>query len=125
MTAVVDLAQLRTMTMGEADLAAEALGIFRSQVEVWSRLLDASADPRTWSDACHALKGAARSIGAMPLGEACEAAERLGRTGSPGQLEAGVALSAVKDRLGEAVEAIASLEHQLLLRRTFDGLRLA
>jgi HPt (histidine-containing phosphotransfer) domain-containing protein len=123
MPGVVDVAQLRTMTSGDADLAAEALGIFRSQVEVWSRLLDASATPSTWSDACHAIKGAARSVGAMPLGEACEHAELLGRSGQASAVEASVALSAVKDRLGEAIEALASLEHQLLVRRTFDGLR--
>ncbi len=33
-------------------------------------------------------------------------------------------VSAVKDRLGEAVEAIAHVEHQLMMKRSFAGVRL-
>lgn len=125
MSHVLDLAQLELMTGSDAPLAVEALGIFRQSADLWARLLDASADPDHWADAAHAIKGAARSIGAMPLGEACEVAERLGRTGAASPVEAGVALSAVKDRLGEAIEAIAHVEHQLMMRRSFEGVRAA
>jgi HPt (histidine-containing phosphotransfer) domain-containing protein len=120
--ATIDTEQLKAMTGGDTALAAEALGIFRQSAEMWSRLLDPGADPAQWADAAHGIKGAARSIGAMELGDACETAERLGR-GTPTPAEAGVAISSVKDRLGEALEAIAALEHHLLIRRTFDGFR--
>ncbi len=124
MQRVIDIGQLQTMTGGDAALAAEALGIFRQSAELWSRLLDPHAEPDHWADAAHGIKGAARAVGLMPLGDACEIAETLGRTGTASPVEAGVALSAVKDRLGEALEAIAHVEHQLMMKRSFDGVRL-
>jgi hypothetical protein len=123
--ATLDVDQLQTMTGGDVALAVEALGIFRGQVDLWGRLLDPQADPDHWADAAHAIKGAARSVGLMFLGDACEAAERLGRSGQATPVAAGVAISLVKDRLGEAIEAIATVEHQLTMRRSFEGVRLA
>jgi HPt (histidine-containing phosphotransfer) domain-containing protein len=124
MAAIMDLSQLETMTGGDADLAVEAVGIFRSQAETWGRLLDPAAQPQQWADAAHAIKGAANSVGCMALGEACAAAETLGR-GAATLAQAGVAIAAVKDALGDAIEAIAHVEHQLLMKRTFAGVRLA
>jgi HPt (histidine-containing phosphotransfer) domain-containing protein len=121
--ATMDLDQLRLMTSGDAELAAEALAIFRSQADLWGRMLDGGGDRKTWTDACHTIKGAARSVGAMELGDACARAEDLGKSADSSSARDGVALSEVKDRLGEAIEAIASLEHQLLLTRSFDKLR--
>lgn len=121
--AVIDVEQLERMTMGDAELAAEALGIFRSQADLWTRLMDPSADPVQWADACHAIKGAARSVGAMALGDACGKAETLGRSGEVSKAQASVALSEVKDRLGEAIEAVAELEHTLMLQRRFPAKR--
>lgn len=124
MQGVIDIGQLQLMTGGDVALAVEALGIFRQSADLWSRLLDPQADPEHWADAAHGIKGAARSIGAMSLGDACEVAETLGRSGSASGVAAGVALSAVKDRLGEALEAIAHVEHQLMMKRSFAGVRL-
>lgn len=112
------------MTGGDAELASEALAIFRSQADIWGRMLESAAGQQQWTDACHTIKGAARSIGAIDLGDACERAETLGKAGEPPPAQAGVALSEVKDRLGEAIETIASLEHQLLISRSFAKLRL-
>jgi HPt (histidine-containing phosphotransfer) domain-containing protein len=120
----IDIEQLQMMTGGDAALAVEALGIFRQSADLWSRLLDAQAEPAQWADAAHGIKGAARSIGAMALGDACEAAEILGRKENPTPAEAGVAISTIKDRLGEALESMADAEHQLMMKRTFDGVRL-
>ncbi|MDP3735994.1 MAG: Hpt domain-containing protein [Hyphomonadaceae bacterium] len=122
--AVVDISQLETMTSGDAALAAEAIGIFRQSADLWGRMLDAHTDPDHWADAAHAIKGAARSVGAMPLGDACEVAEKLGRSGEATRASAGVAISTIKDRLGEALEALAHVEHQLIMKRTFVGVRL-
>jgi HPt (histidine-containing phosphotransfer) domain-containing protein len=123
MDAVLDVSQLETMTGGDAALAVEALGIFRSQVETWGRLLDPAATAVQWADAAHAIKGAARSVGLMTLGDACAAAETLGRSGAASPAKAAVAISEIKDRLGEAIEVIAHVEHQLLMRKTFSGVR--
>ena len=124
MSQTLDLGQLEMMTGADAALAVEALGIFRQSADMWTRLLDPAAEPEQWADAAHGIKGAARSVGAMVLGDACEVAERLGRQGRPTAVEAGVAISAVKDRLGEALEAIAHIEHQLMMKRSFEGARL-
>jgi HPt (histidine-containing phosphotransfer) domain-containing protein len=91
----IDISQLEMMTSGDAALAVEALGIFRQSAELWSRLLDPLADAEQWADAAHGIKGAARSIGAMALGDACESAEKLGRSGMASRVEAAVAISAV------------------------------
>jgi HPt (histidine-containing phosphotransfer) domain-containing protein len=116
----VEIAQLKLMTGDDADLAHELIGIFRNQADLWGRLLDASADPTQWADACHTIKGAARSVGAMALGDACATAEALGRTGST-PAQAGVALSEVKDRMVEAIEELAAIEHRLAMGQGFPG----
>ena len=123
MSAVLDLAQLETMTSGDALLAVEALGIFRQSSDMWGRMLEAQGDTAQWADAAHAIKGAARSVGLMELGDACEVAEKLGRGGNVSAAQAGVALSTVKDRLGEAMETLAHVEHQLSMRKSFQGVR--
>jgi HPt (histidine-containing phosphotransfer) domain-containing protein len=125
MSAVLNLAQLETMTSGDAALAVEALGIFRQSADLWGRMLDPHAEADHWADAAHAIKGAARSVGLMALGDVCETAERLGRSGGATAAQAGVAISDVKDRLGEALEALAHVEHQLMMKRTFAGVRLS
>ena len=124
MTQAIDISQLEMMTSGDPALAVEALGIFRQSAELWSRLLDAGVDAEQWADAAHGIKGAARSIGAMALGDACETAEKLGRSGMASRVEAVVAISAIKDTLGQALESMAHVEHQLVMRRSFDGVRL-
>lgn len=121
--AALDVSQLETMTGGDAALAVEALGIFRQQADLWTRMLDPHGEADHWADAAHAIKGAARSVGLMALGDACEAAEKLGRSGEATPAQAGVAISAVKDELGFAIEALAHVEHQLVMRRTFRGVR--
>lgn len=119
MSAVLDISHLRVMTGDDAPLAAEALGIFRSQADVWGQLLDKGGSPNEWADACHAIKGAARSVGAMALGDVCETAEQLGRSGDCSEMQASVALGDVKDKLGATIEAIAVLEHRLAMSKGF------
>jgi len=124
MAAVIDISQLETMTASDPELAVEALGIFRQSAGLWGRALDPHADAAQWADAAHGIKGAARSVGLMALGDACEECERLGRAGGATPAQAGVAISSVKDRLGEAIEAIAHVEHQLMMKRSFASVRL-
>ena len=63
MAAVIDISQLETMTAGDAELAIEALGIFRQSADLWGRMLDPHAEAAQWADAAHGIKGAARSVG--------------------------------------------------------------
>ena len=120
----IDFNHLDAYTAGDHDLIREVLRLFRGQVAQLIGVLAQAGDAQTWKDTAHGIKGAARSVGLMALGDACEVAEKLGREGAVTPAQAGVAISAVKDRLGEALEAAAHVEHQLMMKRTFTGVRL-
>lgn len=115
----IDMSHLDVMTGGDVALAREVLAIFRHQTELWGRLLDPASDNGQWADACHTIKGAARSIGAARLADACEAGEIRGREGDVGRSEASVLLSAIKDRMIETLEALAIVEHDLAQSEDF------
>ena len=52
---VIDLAQLETMTGGDAPLPAEAIGIFRQSADLWGRMLGPQSEPDHWADAAHGI----------------------------------------------------------------------
>lgn len=102
------------MTGGDASLAVEIIGIFREQADIWAKMLDPSGPAQHWADAAHSLKGAALSLGATQLAAVCSEAETLGRRElPPSKTEAAVALAAVKDALGAALEETAHLAHEI------------
>ena len=73
---VLDRDHLARYTGGEAALEAELFSLLDAQIDACiSAMADASGDADVWARAAHTLKGAARGVGAMNLGEACEAAE--------------------------------------------------
>ncbi|MEO1405767.1 MAG: Hpt domain-containing protein [Pseudomonadota bacterium] len=111
---ILDADHLSNMTCADVSLAMEVIDIFRQQTDIWSRMLDPSSPQQQWADGAHSLKGSALSVGAMRLADACKSAETLGREErvvTP--VEAGVALSAVKDEIGPALEAAARLVYEL------------
>ncbi|MGB5212533.1 MAG: Hpt domain-containing protein [Anderseniella sp.] len=73
--AVVDLAHLDQYTLGDHSLQAELLQLFRVQLKNQTQELVSCADETDWKSAVHTLKGAARSIGAVQIGEVAEAME--------------------------------------------------
>jgi HPt (histidine-containing phosphotransfer) domain-containing protein len=96
---VLDRDHLAQYTGGDAALEAELFGLLSSQIEAClARLKAARADP-DWSDAAHTLKGAARGVGAMALGEACARAESKPRDTN--------ALAAIEAEAEKAREAMA------------------
>jgi len=102
-TRPVDLAHLARYTGGDQALNAEVLTLFIGQAEqlvAKLRIHLDRADARGWHDVTHALKGAARSIGAFALGDAADAAEKL----DPGSAEA-----------GRAVDQLRALSHSVKL----------
>jgi len=103
LTGAVDFAYLEAFTAGDAVVIDEVLELFREQAAIWSRLLDPANDG--WRDAVHTLKGAARSIGAGPLGEACARAETQGAR----------ALPAVHHALDAALADVAAYAHERAL----------
>ena len=110
---VLDRAHLEMMTAGDASLAAEVIGLFQHQAEIWGRMLRASQPAETWADAAHTLKGAALGIGAQRLAASCAQAETLGRSGSVSKAQAGLMLADVREQLNLALEAAARAAHEL------------
>lgn len=76
MTVTIDFVHLAAYTGGDRALEDEVFALFREQTDMWLRLLTVEADAEDWKSAAHSLKGSARGIGAFPLAECCEAAER-------------------------------------------------
>jgi HPt (histidine-containing phosphotransfer) domain-containing protein len=73
----IDLNHLEQYICGDLALRDEILTIFDEQAALWIEQLDPSKDDDGWHDAAHALKGAARGVGAWEIGDLCEAAEGL------------------------------------------------
>jgi len=71
----VDMKHLHQYTGDDLGLELEIFGLFRQQVQIWLKMLVASADSESWGAAAHSLKGSARGLGAHQLAAACEAAE--------------------------------------------------
>lgn len=71
----VDLVHLSNQTMGDQALESEVLGIFVSQSQIYMNLLRTSNDYEVLHKASHALKGAARGIGAFELANQAQSIE--------------------------------------------------
>lgn len=72
---VLDRDHLARYTGGDAALEAELFGLLNGQIDACVAKLRAAQAQTGWAEAAHTLKGAARGVGAMALGEACAAAE--------------------------------------------------
>jgi HPt (histidine-containing phosphotransfer) domain-containing protein len=100
-TRPVDLEHLARYTGGDRALNAEVLTLFIGQAEqLIARLrihLD-KADAKGWHEVNHALKGAARGIGAFELADAADTAEKLD-------------LVVQNREAGRAVDQMRSLSH--------------
>lgn len=75
---VLDLAFLSRYSMGNSDLEAELLGLFRAQLRAQSTAVAGAADAEAWKFATHTLKGAARAMGAWPIAGIAERLEEIG-----------------------------------------------
>jgi signal transduction histidine kinase/DNA-binding NarL/FixJ family response regulator len=90
----LDLATLEEISAGDAGLAREMLERFQSYNEDDARRLRTAYAERSLPDvvaACHRIKGASRTIGALGLAGACEQAERSARGGDWSGVDAGMA----------------------------------
>jgi HPt (histidine-containing phosphotransfer) domain-containing protein len=97
---VLDRDHLARYTGGDSALEAELFALLSGQIDVCiARLKSASAEAG-WKDAAHTLKGAARGVGAMALGDACAQAET-----APLNHEALAAVEAEAERAQAAMKA--------------------
>ncbi len=74
---MIDLDHLEQYVAGDAALRDEILSIFTDQIESLRPKIDVDAEDEAWRDIMHAIKGAARGVGAWDVGELCESAEGL------------------------------------------------
>ncbi len=73
----IDFDHLRTYLGEDTALYSEVFGLFKNQVEMWSKMMKADADDESWAAVMHSLKGSARAVGAKKLSGLCEYGETL------------------------------------------------
>jgi len=69
----VDFDYLETYAGGDRQVIAEVLALFKEQGGIWAAKLSDPGDG--WRDLNHTIKGAARGIGAVALGDVADRAE--------------------------------------------------
>lgn len=103
---ILDVAQLRQFTAGEAELELEIAALFTETSAEYVAALTPGAPDRDWHQAAHSLKGSARGIGAGRVAALAAAAEGLiGDDAAPdrrraAQADLGVAVADVVAALG-------------------------
>jgi hypothetical protein len=83
--AVIDLAHLARMTLGEKSLEAEVLELFDRQAGILLARMRKAPPPAAGAFA-HTLKGSALGIGAWQVAEAAAAVERVASDSNPAGL---------------------------------------
>ncbi len=73
----IDFEHIKQYVGDDLELTKEVFGLFKNQVEMWSRAMDAQADDESWSAVMHSLKGSARAVGAHNLSAMCEKGETM------------------------------------------------
>jgi len=81
----IDFEHIKQYVGDDTALIKEVFGLFKNQVEMWSRGMTPQANDDDWGAVMHSLKGSARAVGAHNLAALCEQGEKL--TGSLGGLE--------------------------------------
>lgn len=96
----IDLVHLAAQTLGDRELEREVLGLMAMQVEQCAARIGAAGDKDRRSMA-HALKGAARNVGAFALAERAQASED-----APTDVAATAALVSEMRRTGDFIRAL-------------------
>lgn len=98
---ILDRDHLGQYTAGDAGLEAELFSLLAGQIQACLSRLEHGPSEQDWSEAMHTLKGAARGVGAMELGQACEDAEA--------RFQDEAALEAVKSAAVRARQAMSAV----------------
>lgn len=72
----IDLVHLSKFTLGNRELEAELLGLFKSQSHIYLDRMKLAETEEEWVRAAHSLKGSARAVGAWIVGDISERAEQ-------------------------------------------------
>ena len=84
-TKEIDFDHIKQYVGDDLELTKEVFGLFKNQVEMWSRGMVATADDDAWGAVMHSLKGSARAVGAHKLADLCDKGEAM--IGSAGGVE--------------------------------------
>ena len=84
-TQAIDFEHLHVHSGGDASLERDVLRLFIDQARTMLRRLEDAGDAKSWTDAAHGLKGAARAIGALRIAALCERAESLASGATPAE----------------------------------------
>jgi HPt (histidine-containing phosphotransfer) domain-containing protein len=74
---ILDLVHLRRYTQGNAELEAELLGLFAGQVPDLMNEIRKGPAADGWKLAVHTLKGSARAVGAVAVGDLAARLEKM------------------------------------------------
>ncbi len=95
----VNFDYLEAYAGGDRQVIAEVLALFQAQAEIWAVELSNPQDG--WRDLNHMIKGAARGIGAVALGDVADRAEAGDSSmASDVQSALGEVLTAIRSYLG-------------------------
>jgi len=110
----IDFEHIRQYLGDDAELTKEVFGLFKNQVEMWSRGMMADTDDESWGVIMHSLKGSARAVGAHKLAKLCSVGEGL--KGEKGGVEARSAhIHDVKFSIEKALIEIGRWEYRQTL----------
>jgi len=73
----IDFEHIKQYIGDDVKLIQEIFGLFKNQVQMWSRGMTADASDDSWGAVMHSLKGTARAVGAHKLTVLCEKGEKL------------------------------------------------
>lgn len=76
-TPEIDFNFLKQYIGDDIELTKEVFGLFKHQIDMWKKGLNATADDETWASVMHSLKGSARAVGATRLAQLCETGENM------------------------------------------------
>lgn len=114
----IDFDHLNQYVGGDIELTKEIFGLFKNQVDMWSKSLTADAPDSVWAGLTHSLKGTAKAVGAQRLAEMCEKAEAL--VGENARAAARqVAVEQLEHRISRAIIEIQRWEY----RQTLSDMR--
>ena len=107
----IDFDHLNQYVSGDIALTKEIFGLFKNQIDLWTRQLRPNTEDDIWSAMLHSLKGTARAVGAVQLAEICQGAEGLtGEQNRPGARE--VAIEKIEGRISRVMIEIQRWEYQ-------------
>jgi len=105
----IDLDHLEKYVAGDVALRDEILETFSDQLKSLGRQFHIDQTDGDWRDTAHAMKGAARGVGAWTIGALCEDAENLTGEASGKRERRAAALVSIRHQLERLLAEVSEL----------------